>query len=209
MSKWGQILTYAPWSGFWKIWLKGISANSRVKIKTYSSIIQQVKSWAIINGNPDLCASENLTLKPNSVKSCNAVFTPEQKTSLIDLALSDTDHCQIAYEDLDRSKYLYQYSKEDISQGRDQSSKGNNETTLNRQTTGWWFGFLYRVLLHGLVGDDYYRWVLLWVRGTMEGGGSRSITTSSGRVQTSEYGRKISMWSYIYVCGRDSLWTWR
>lgn len=83
--------------------LKEISANTGISLVTCSNIIREAKRrTAAKGGNPDLCTTENLISKPNAEKGCNAVITLEQKQALIDLALSDAEHCRMAFVNLAR-----------------------------------------------------------------------------------------------------------
>lgn len=101
MSKRGQILAYATLNGARRMSLKEISANSGVTLTTCGNIIREAKRRAsMAGGNPDLCATENLTPKPNASKGCNSVLSAEQKRGLIELALSDATHCRMRYEEL-------------------------------------------------------------------------------------------------------------
>lgn len=103
IGKQGQILAYASLQGARRMGLKEISVNTGISLVTCSNIIREAKRRAAAEGgNPDLCATENLTPKPNAQKGCNAVITLEQKQALIDLALSDAEHCRMAFADLAR-----------------------------------------------------------------------------------------------------------
>lgn len=103
MGKRGQILAYASLQGAKRMSLKEISANTGISLATCSNIIGKAKRRAATEGgNPDLCATENLIPKTNAEKGCNAVITLEQKQALIDLALSDAEHCRMAFTDLAR-----------------------------------------------------------------------------------------------------------
>lgn len=73
--------------------MREISASSGVGTTTCANIIREAKRRASENGNPDLCTTENLILRPNASKGCNSVLTVEQKKALVNLALSDAEHC--------------------------------------------------------------------------------------------------------------------
>lgn len=77
-----------------------IAANAQVPVSTCSDIINKAKRKALETGNPDLCCAENLAPEPNSTKGCNSVLTAMEKQRLIELALSDTEHCRMTFEEL-------------------------------------------------------------------------------------------------------------
>lgn len=102
MSTRGQILAYATLTQDRRIGLKEISANCGIGVSTCSNIIQEAKQWALSNNNPDFCDAENLMPRPNTSKDSNQALNPEEKQVLIDLALSDTEHCRMPLEELAR-----------------------------------------------------------------------------------------------------------
>lgn len=110
LSKRGQVLGYAILEGENRMTLRQISAISGVPISTCSDIINKAKQNALTTGNPDLCAAENLTPVPNSVRGSNKALSPEEEQSLIDLALSDASHCRMPLAELGAEGNQYSQS---------------------------------------------------------------------------------------------------
>ena len=101
MAKRAQIVGYSTMRGHRKVTLAQIAAKTGVLLSTCSNIIREAKRRAAEpGGNPDLCAPVNLAPKPNSQKGCNAALTPEQKRHLVEVALSDSEHCRMTYGQL-------------------------------------------------------------------------------------------------------------
>lgn len=101
ISKRWQILIYAILNVAQRISLKGNSANSGVTLYTCCKIISEAKRRALMEyGNPNLCATENLTQLSNSSTRSNSLLSEVQKHALIELALSDATHCRMRYEEL-------------------------------------------------------------------------------------------------------------
>lgn len=102
MGKRGQILALASLTGTKRMTMREIAANTQIQLATCGNIIREAKRRSRENGNPDLCAHENIAPKPNAQKGCNAVVTLEEKQALIDLTLSDFEHCRMSFEELAR-----------------------------------------------------------------------------------------------------------
>jgi len=101
MAKRAQIVGYSTMRGHQKVTVVQIAAKTGVLLSTCSNIIREAKRRAVEPGeNPDLCALVNLARKPNSPKGCNAALTAEQKRHLVEVALSDSEHCGMTYGQL-------------------------------------------------------------------------------------------------------------
>ena len=101
MAKRAQIVGYSTMRGHRKVTFAQIAAKTGVLLSTCSNIMREAKRRAAEpGGNPDLCAPVNLAPKPNSQKGCNAALTPEQKRHLVEVALSDSEHCRMTYRQL-------------------------------------------------------------------------------------------------------------
>jgi len=97
MAKRGQVLAYSMLG----MKLKEISERTGVLISTCSNLIREAKRRAEDGGNPDLCATENLELKPNALKSSQQCVIQEEKDNLVAVTLSDGDHCRMTYAALE------------------------------------------------------------------------------------------------------------
>lgn len=100
LAKRGQILAYTTLTGSRRMKLVEIAANAQVPVSTCSDIINKARRKVLETGNSDLCAAENLAPEPNSTKGCNAVLTAAKKQRLIDLTLSDAEHCRMIFGEL-------------------------------------------------------------------------------------------------------------
>lgn len=100
LAKRGQILAYATLAGSRRMKLVEIAANAQVPVSTCSDIINKARRKALETGNPDLCAAENLAPEPNSIKGCNGLLTAAEKQRLINLTLSDAEHCRMTFGEL-------------------------------------------------------------------------------------------------------------
>ena len=98
MSKRGQILGYATLRGVRKMTIREISKETGVLQSTCSNIIREAKRRSLESGNLDLCATENLAPKPNSQKG--SIITEEDKAHLVEVTLSDSEHCRMTYAEL-------------------------------------------------------------------------------------------------------------
>ena len=87
--------------GYQKVTLAQIAAKTGVVLSTCWNIIWEAKRRVAESGeNLDLCAPVNLASKPNSQTECNAALTAEQKIHLIEVALSNSEHCCMTYGQL-------------------------------------------------------------------------------------------------------------
>jgi len=81
--------------------LEQIAAKTGVFVSTCSNIIWEAKRQAgEPGGNPDLCAPVNLAPKAKSQTGCNAVLTAEEKRHLVEVTLSDSEHCRMTFRQL-------------------------------------------------------------------------------------------------------------
>lgn len=101
MAKRAQIVGYSTMRGHRKVTLEQIAAKTGVFVSTCSNIIWEAKRQAgEPGGNPDLCAPVNLAPKAKSQTGCNAVLTAEEKRHLVEVTLSDSEHCRMTFRQL-------------------------------------------------------------------------------------------------------------
>jgi len=77
--------------------IKEISEKTGVLVTTCSNSIQTARQQPSQNGNPDLCADENRSPLPNSVKGANETLTVAEKEHLVGTTLQDADHCRMTF----------------------------------------------------------------------------------------------------------------
>jgi len=81
--------------------LEQISAKTGVLVSTCSNIIWEAKRRAgEPGGNSDTCAPVNLVPKTNCEKGSTSALTVEEKRHLVEVTLSDSEHCRMTYESL-------------------------------------------------------------------------------------------------------------
>jgi len=99
MAKRAQIVAYSAMRGYRKVTLEQISAKTGVLVSTCSNIIREAKCRADEpGGNSDIFTSVNLIPKTNCEKGSTSALTVEEKRHLVEVTLSDSEHCGITYE---------------------------------------------------------------------------------------------------------------
>jgi len=101
LAKRSQIVAYANLKGRRKVTLRQIAEKTGVLVATCSNIVREAKRRAAEpGGNKDFCAEENLIPRTNCEKGSKSILTEEQKQHLVDVTLSDSEHCQMTFQSL-------------------------------------------------------------------------------------------------------------
>ena len=101
LAKRSQIVTYANLKGSRKVTLRQIAEKTGVLYVTCSNIVREAKRRAEEpGGNKDFCAEENLAPRTNCEKGSRSILTQEQKQHLVEVTLSDSEHCRMTFQSL-------------------------------------------------------------------------------------------------------------
>jgi len=101
LAKRSQIVAYATLTGRGKVTLRQIAEKTGVLVATGSNIVREAKRRAAEpGGNQDLCAEENLVPRTNCEKGSKSILTEGQKQHLVEVTLSDSEHCRMTFQSL-------------------------------------------------------------------------------------------------------------
>ena len=108
LAKRSQIVAYANLKGNRKVTLRPIAKKTGVLYVTSSNIVREAKRRAAEpGGNKDFCAEENLVPRTNCEKGSRSILTLEQKQHLVEVTLSDSEHCRMTFQSLGKLVNLF------------------------------------------------------------------------------------------------------
>jgi len=101
LAKRSQIVAYANRKGRQNVTLRQIAEKTGVLVATCSNIVGEAKRQAAKpGGNKDFCTEGNLIPRTNCEKGSKSILTEEHKQHLVDVTLSDSEHCRMTFQSL-------------------------------------------------------------------------------------------------------------